>query len=355
MFDPKQVFSSPSINYCGYGEVYCKPRVFNGERFIVAFQIRLHPDSYTIGQQTVTRAKTPIDQLFDNNELEYYFTARGGHKLQRLLVRRLAGPGVSTALLRAAPGTNHHPRLGHGVQDYKESLLPKRPAQPAERNSCCRRPLMLALGLLVAVVCAAGAFVGVHAYGRHAAKPLRWRCSTDSVHPTCTQAAGGMFRTQAACVGDTRCQPKYACDSSTWSCKAASFATGNFSSLSACAMSQLWDCPEWLGGALGCMKPPPDNAQIFQMMLEHSEMPLSLVVVLVLALFCQVCFRPLPMRHPLPHKPGPRRLAVRSAAVRSDSRGRGAARGHAYSVAVHPLLPSTDGRFRRGADRRPAR
>ena len=152
MFDPKQVFSSPSINYCGYGEVYCKPRVFNGERFIVAFQIRLHPESYQIGQQTVG-ATQRIDPLFANNALEFYSTARGGHKLQRLLVRRLADTGVTAAVMHAGPGTNHHPRLGHGLQDPLLPWPPRRPPKPA--RGLWRRVLLL---LCVSVACAVGIY-----------------------------------------------------------------------------------------------------------------------------------------------------------------------------------------------------
>ena len=167
MFDPKQVFSSSSINYCAYRTVYCKPREFNGERFIVAFQIRLHPESYQIGQQTVG-ATQRVDPLFDNNELEFYSTARGGHKLQRLLVRRLADTGVTAAVMHAGPSTNHHPRLGHGLQDPLLPWPPRRPPKPA--CGSWRRPLLVLAAVCVSVACAVGIYIA--ARGQCA-----WDCS----------------------------------------------------------------------------------------------------------------------------------------------------------------------------------
>jgi hypothetical protein len=89
-FDPKQVFTSPSIHYCAYKTVYCDRTQFDGCEYQVAFQLRQEPDTYSIGQETVgaERRGEVIDPLFGNNELEYYTTRKGVHKIYRLLVRK---------------------------------------------------------------------------------------------------------------------------------------------------------------------------------------------------------------------------------------------------------------------------
>jgi hypothetical protein len=90
-FDPVQIFTSPSIKYCAYRDIYCDRTEFKGRQYQVAFQLRQRPDSYSIGQETVgaeERGET-IDPLFKNNELEYYTKRKGVHELYRLLVRQL--------------------------------------------------------------------------------------------------------------------------------------------------------------------------------------------------------------------------------------------------------------------------
>ena len=88
-FDPVQVYTSPSIRYCAYGEVYVDQTTFQGHKYEVAFQLRQQTGSYNIGQETVGAAKRKIeiDPLFSNNELEYYTKRKGVHKLYRLLIR----------------------------------------------------------------------------------------------------------------------------------------------------------------------------------------------------------------------------------------------------------------------------
>ena len=98
-FDPVQIFTSPSIYYCAYGDVYCDRTEFKGHQYQVAFQLWQRPDSYNVGQETVgaTRKGETIDPLFSNNELEYYTKCKGVHKLYRLLVRKVgtgSPPGV---------------------------------------------------------------------------------------------------------------------------------------------------------------------------------------------------------------------------------------------------------------------
>ena len=90
LFDPKQIFTSKSITYSGL-EFYCAPTEFKGRSFLLAFEVRQQPGTYSVGQETLgaTRRGKIIDPLFSNNELEYYTQARGVHALQRLLVRVL--------------------------------------------------------------------------------------------------------------------------------------------------------------------------------------------------------------------------------------------------------------------------
>ena len=92
-FDPVQIFTSPSIHYCAYGDVYCDRTEFKGDQYQVAFQLWQQPESYNVGQETLgaERKGEMIDPLFSNRELEYY-TRKGVHRLYRLLVRKV-GPG----------------------------------------------------------------------------------------------------------------------------------------------------------------------------------------------------------------------------------------------------------------------
>eukprot|EP01043_Picozoa_sp_COSAG02_P059880 COSAG02_NODE_7712_length_2878_cov_26.479309_2_plen_464_part_00 len=94
LFDPTQVFTSPSIKYCSYKNVYCDYTKFEGRDFQVAFQLRQKPNSYSIGQETVgaERSGDTIDPLFDNKELEYYTKRKGVHELYRLLIRMCPPP-----------------------------------------------------------------------------------------------------------------------------------------------------------------------------------------------------------------------------------------------------------------------
>ena len=66
-------------------------RRFEGRTFLLAFQVRQEPGTYSVGQETVGAEERgeAIDPLFQNSELEYYSRRRGVHKLQRLLVRAL--------------------------------------------------------------------------------------------------------------------------------------------------------------------------------------------------------------------------------------------------------------------------
>ena len=44
LFDPRQIFTSPSVRYCSHGGFYCDSVAFEGQEFMLAFQARaLHP------------------------------------------------------------------------------------------------------------------------------------------------------------------------------------------------------------------------------------------------------------------------------------------------------------------------
>jgi hypothetical protein len=87
--DPNQIFTSPSIKYCSYGDVYCDKTNFQGGSFEVVFQLRQMPGSYNISQPTFGESVIgQIDPLLSDDELEYYTTRNDAHKIYRVLVRR---------------------------------------------------------------------------------------------------------------------------------------------------------------------------------------------------------------------------------------------------------------------------
>lgn len=67
-FGPNKIFTSPSIKYCAYREVYCKEVEFEGRRLKIAFQVRQQPETYKVGPETVgaERRGETIDELFRN-------------------------------------------------------------------------------------------------------------------------------------------------------------------------------------------------------------------------------------------------------------------------------------------------
>eukprot|EP01084_Bolivina_argentea_P138662 244078_1 len=79
-FDPNQIFVSPSVRYAGH-EAYAKPfycsHPQNKDRTLkvqFAFQLRIRPGSYNVGQETVGAARIgkTLDAHFSNNEIEWY-------------------------------------------------------------------------------------------------------------------------------------------------------------------------------------------------------------------------------------------------------------------------------------------
>jgi len=87
LFDPMQIFLSPSIRYCELPQ-YAKHSVHRGQQVQVAFQVLLKPGSYGIGQETV-RATGTIDPAFSNDEIELYTdgTEAASHLLVALMVK----------------------------------------------------------------------------------------------------------------------------------------------------------------------------------------------------------------------------------------------------------------------------
>ncbi len=92
-FDPTdKMFCSPSIKYCDYGNVYMSNFVTSrGKHYRFAFQVRLQPGHYEIGQETVLKGPargTVIDDNVPNNSIEWY-TRNGQHVLTGLLIREV--------------------------------------------------------------------------------------------------------------------------------------------------------------------------------------------------------------------------------------------------------------------------
>jgi len=92
LFDPHQIFCSPSIRYCDLPQ-YAKVTRFVAEsgcayKAKVAFQLRLRPGTYAVGQQTVG-AEGAIDPYISNDSIEWYTkgTEHASHVLTGLMVK----------------------------------------------------------------------------------------------------------------------------------------------------------------------------------------------------------------------------------------------------------------------------
>eukprot|EP01083_Nonionella_stella_P024319 67205_1 len=93
-FDPNQIYMSPSIRYSGHGAYakwfYCSHAEDSNRALKVqfAFQLRVRPGSYGIGQETVgaSRAGLSLDKAFSNDELEWYTKESAGIVLHGLMV-----------------------------------------------------------------------------------------------------------------------------------------------------------------------------------------------------------------------------------------------------------------------------
>ncbi|XP_078368543.1 neuralized-like protein 4 [Oculina patagonica] len=90
-FDTKQIFVSPSVLYAE-DDIYAEPYSFTDpstkKKFVVktVLQLRINPNSYKVGPQTIGARKT-IDPRFSNEELEWSTKERGAIVLYGLLVK----------------------------------------------------------------------------------------------------------------------------------------------------------------------------------------------------------------------------------------------------------------------------
>eukprot|EP01084_Bolivina_argentea_P068249 124205_1 len=93
-FDPNQIYVSPSITYASHNayapSFECDHPTNQHKKISVrfAFQVRIKPDQYGIGQETVGAAQSDIilDPYFNNNELEWYTKQNVGIILYGLLL-----------------------------------------------------------------------------------------------------------------------------------------------------------------------------------------------------------------------------------------------------------------------------
>eukprot|EP01084_Bolivina_argentea_P264893 448865_1 len=95
IFDPNQIYISPSINYvsqkCYAKWIKCKHPSNKDKNICVqfVFQCRIRPGSYKIGQETIgaTKKGLILDTNFTNNEIEWYTKENVGITLHGLLLR----------------------------------------------------------------------------------------------------------------------------------------------------------------------------------------------------------------------------------------------------------------------------
>ena len=118
LFDPDQIFFSPSIRYCALPQYANKVihTCTDGEKLDVqvAFKVRLKPTTYAIGQETVraTEQGKQIDPNFSNDEIEWYTKddERGSIVLTGFLLKCTEMRTVSEGLKHL-----HHPRHLRGL------------------------------------------------------------------------------------------------------------------------------------------------------------------------------------------------------------------------------------------------
>jgi hypothetical protein len=90
-FDPtKNIFFSPSIKYCDYGNIYMDNFVSSRKKhYRFAFQVRLQSGQYEIGQETVGAGDTLIHDKVPNSSIEWYTHNGLSHLLTGLLIREV--------------------------------------------------------------------------------------------------------------------------------------------------------------------------------------------------------------------------------------------------------------------------
>ncbi|KAH3762427.1 neuralized 4 [Pelomyxa schiedti] len=85
LFQPNQIFTSPSLLYVGHPAYVETRNRFQGHAMQVVLQLRILPGSYTVGQTTCTN--TPTDPCIDANAMEWYTPRYGVHFIYGILVR----------------------------------------------------------------------------------------------------------------------------------------------------------------------------------------------------------------------------------------------------------------------------
>ena len=89
-FDPRdKLFLSPSMKYCDYRGVYMTPKQSaDGRSYRFALQVRIQPDTYHVGQQTVFPLGTDqrIDDFLPNSSLEWYTNEVQTHILTGIII-----------------------------------------------------------------------------------------------------------------------------------------------------------------------------------------------------------------------------------------------------------------------------
>lgn len=87
-FNPtRKIFFSPSIKYCDH-EAYANEYPCNGRRYRLALQLRIQPNTYGVGQQTVG-AKETIDPHVPNSSIEWYTDELHTHFFTGILIREV--------------------------------------------------------------------------------------------------------------------------------------------------------------------------------------------------------------------------------------------------------------------------
>ena len=87
-FNPtNRIFFSPSIKYCDL-EVYVNDYPCNGRRYRFALQLRIQPNTYSVGQETVG-AKQTIDPHVPNSSIEWYTEELHTHFFTGILIKEV--------------------------------------------------------------------------------------------------------------------------------------------------------------------------------------------------------------------------------------------------------------------------
>ena len=87
MFDPKRIFATPSYKYAS-GGAYAKKWGCEGCTYKFTFELKMQPETFTIGQQTIS-ASQRIDPDFTNNSIEWYTDSTHSHVLTAILVEEV--------------------------------------------------------------------------------------------------------------------------------------------------------------------------------------------------------------------------------------------------------------------------